>query len=94
MSLIPQAVDYLQFRGDVLFAYLFGSLAKGNITPLSDIDIAVYLAEKSGHIQSKMDILASIADILLTDEIDLVVLNNAPLTLKAKILVNKKVIVD
>ena len=33
-------------------------------------------------------------DILKTDNIDLVVLNAAPLTLKMKILENKKVIVD
>ncbi len=94
MFLIPDAVDYLQSRRDVLFAYLFGSLAKGNITPLSDVDISVYLSEKSGHTHRKMDILGALADILNTDEIDLVLLNNAPLTLRIKILENKKLIVD
>ncbi|MCD6266230.1 MAG: hypothetical protein J7K02_09745 [Deltaproteobacteria bacterium] len=41
-----------------------------------------------------MDILGELMMLLETDEIDLVILNAAPLTLKMKILENKKVIVD
>jgi len=40
-ELIPQASSYLKARKDILFAYLFGSLASGMLKPLSDIDIAV-----------------------------------------------------
>ena len=36
---------YLKTREDVLFAYLFGSLSKGMPSPLSDVDIAVFLRE-------------------------------------------------
>lgn len=94
ISLIPDAVNYLQSREDVIFAYLFGSLAKGKKTPLSDVDIALYLSQKSRYIQCKMDIFGSLADILKTDEIDLVILNSASLTLKIKILENKRLLVD
>ena len=93
-DLVPNAVDYLCSRPDVLFAYLFGSLARGKPMPLSDVDIAVYLSKDTNILQSKMAILGRLIDILETDEIDLVVLNTAPLTLKMKILENKKVIVD
>jgi hypothetical protein len=41
-----------------------------------------------------MEVLGALIDILQTDEIDLVVLNNAPLPLRMRILESKKVIVD
>jgi predicted nucleotidyltransferase len=94
MQLMPKAVDYLHSCDDVLFAYLFGSLAKGSVRPLSDVDIAVYLSEKKDFSEKKVEILGSLNDILGTDEIDLVILNTAPLSLEMKILENKTVLVD
>lgn len=91
---LPEAYAYLKSRRDVQFAYLFGSLAKGKVAPLSDVDIAVYLSAETSLIIRKMEILGELADILNTDEIDLVLLNTAPITLKMKILENKKVIVN
>jgi len=93
-ELIPQAVNYLESTPDVVFAYLFGSLAKGKPRPLSDVDIAVYLAEPLSFSDVKLDILGKLIDILHTDEIDLVVLNTADLPLAMNILKNKIVVVD
>ena len=93
-SLLPKAQAYLQSRSDITFACLFGSLARGRSTPLSDVDIAVYLSEGEITIERKMEILGKLMELLETDEIDLVILNAAPLTLKIKVLENKKVIVD
>jgi predicted nucleotidyltransferase len=92
--LLPVAQAYLKSRGDVLFAYIFGSLAKGEVTPLSDVDISVYLTEDADFVEKKMEILGKLIELLETDEIDLVILNSAPLTLRMKILESKKVIVD
>jgi len=61
---------------------------------LSDVDIAVYLKEASDVPEKKMEILGALIDILQTDEIDLVVLNSAPLPLRRRILESKKVVVD
>lgn len=93
-DLLPEAFEYLRSEEDILFAYLFGSLVDGKAGPLSDVDIAVYLAEKVSFAEKKLVLLGNLADILKTDEIDLVVLNKAPLTLKMKILENKRIIVD
>jgi predicted nucleotidyltransferase len=93
-DLIPKALTYLQSRPDILFAYLFGSLGRGRRLPLSDVDIAVYLKDPTVVQEKKMNILGTLIDILQTDEIDLVVLNNAPLPLRMRILESKKVIVD
>jgi predicted nucleotidyltransferase len=93
-DLIPKAVIYLQSMPDILFAYLFGSFGRGKQLPLSDVDIAVYLKEPTVIHEKKMEIVGALIDILQTDEIDLVVLNSAPLPLRMRILENKKVIVD
>jgi uncharacterized protein len=92
--LIPKALAYLQSSSDILFGYLFGSFGRGKPLPLSDVDIAVFLKEPTDLQEKKMEILGALIDLLRTDEIDLVILNIAPLTLRVKILENKKVVVD
>jgi len=54
---ISKAKVYLASHPRVLFAYLFGGLAKGKPSPLSDVDIAVYLSEGGDVAQEKMEIL-------------------------------------
>ncbi len=93
-SLLPKAQAFLQSRSEICFAYLFGSLVRGKPSPLSDVDIAIYLSENVDPYEKKLEILGKLIDLLETDEIDLVILNEAPLTIKMKILENKKVIVD
>ena len=61
---------------------------------MSDVDIAVYLKESTVVEEKKMEILGALIDILQTDEIDLVILNSAPLPLRRRILESKKVVVD
>jgi uncharacterized protein len=93
-ELLPEAYGYLRADEDILFAYLFGGLARKKAGPLSDVDIAVYCREGSSFPEKKLEILGNLASFLKTEEIDLIVLNRAPLALRMKILENKKVIVD
>lgn len=94
MSLLPRAEDYLKAEPDILFAYLFGSLATGKPMPLSDIDIAVFIRQGIDPVEKKMEILGHLMDLLETDEIDLVLLNTAPLSLAGRILKTRRVIAD
>jgi predicted nucleotidyltransferase len=93
-DMLPKTETYLRSRPDILFAYLFGGLARGKPLPLSDVDIAVYLRETVDSFEKKLEILGKLTDLLETDEIDLVILNEAPLTLRMKVLENKRIIVD
>jgi predicted nucleotidyltransferase len=93
-ALIPQAISYLRSRKNIQFGYLFGSFAGKRLTPLSDVDIAVYLSEDADPAEEKLDILGNLMDCLQTDEVDLIILNKAPLSLKMKILESREVIVD
>jgi predicted nucleotidyltransferase len=89
MSLLS---DFFLGDSNVIFAYLFGGMVKSRLNPLSDVDIAIYVKD-----MKKLDYLGmfgKIADILRTDEIDLVILNNAPLSLAGRILQGRKVLVD
>lgn len=78
----------------IIFAYIFGGMATGRQRPLSDIDIAVYLDNCADKAEAKLEIIGSLADTLMTDEIDLVILNNAPVSLVGRILRNKRLLAD
>lgn len=94
LDLLTDAEEYLESHPKVVFAYLFGSLAKRSPLPLSDVDIAVYLNDAHYGTDDKLEILGKLMDILQTDEIDLVILNTAGLPLAMNVLKCKKIIVD
>jgi predicted nucleotidyltransferase len=48
----------------VIFSYLFGSLSKGRPSPLSDVDIAVFLKKAEKFADRKFEILGRLIDIL------------------------------
>ena len=78
----------------IIFAYIFGGLAAGEHRPLSDIDIAVYLDGDVDKAEAKLDIMGVLSDTLKTDEIDLVILNEAPISLVGRILKKKRLLTD
>jgi predicted nucleotidyltransferase len=95
---IEQRVDTL---GKVLsdcsavrFAYVFGGGGVGRLTPLSDVDVAVYLDASRDSIEETASLLRVVTAHLSTDEVDLVVLNTAPTALLGRILQTRRVIVD
>ncbi|NLJ48032.1 MAG: nucleotidyltransferase domain-containing protein [Candidatus Atribacteria bacterium] len=94
LELIPEAQKVLNNHPQVIFAYLFGGLAKRHLSSLSDVDVAVYLVVNKNELEIKMDLLNQLSNGLKTDEIDLVILNTASLPLIARIIQNKKVLVD
>jgi len=84
--------DFFLNNPNIIFAYLFGGMVKDRPSPLSDVDIAVYV--KDVKKLDYLEMFGKVADILGTDEIDLVILNSAPLSLTGRILQGRKVLVD
>jgi len=79
----------------VILAYLFGSVAKNKTGPLSDIDIAVLFNEKvptAQYFDQKLEVMGKISDLFKTDNIDVVVLNEAPPLLAHRILKEGRVL--
>ncbi len=91
-EIFSRAKNALEKYDNIIFAYLFGGLARGRISPISDIDIAVYLKDVGNLIEVKLEILSLLSEALNTEEIDLVMLNFAPLPLRARIIQNKRVV--
>lgn len=82
-------IEALKNDKDIAALYVFGSRAEKRVKPLSDIDLAVLLADsfpKEKYSEKKLTLLNKIIDILKTDEIDLVILNNAPPVLSFEII--------
>lgn len=74
---------------NVILAYLFGSTVRGESNCLSDIDIAVLfndtlLQKESFDLQ--LELISKLTEVLKTDNIDLVVLNDSPLLLTYNII--------
>jgi predicted nucleotidyltransferase len=70
----------------VRFAYLFGSRARFQAGPLSDTDIAVYLDRRIKHGDYRLKLMEKLAKILKSDNLDLVILNQAPPLLRYEII--------
>lgn len=67
-------------RHGVVLAYLFGSQAEGTARPSSDVDFAVLLPAGTPRAQffdRRLSLMNAVMDVLHTDKVDLVVLNEA-----------------
>ena len=90
-------IQYLEKHPEIEVAYIFGSVAQGKITPLSDIDIAILvdnqkIDENVYRYGYKAEILSDLIKLLKTNAIDLVILNEANTLLRHRILYYGKIL--
>ena len=76
---------------NILLAYIFGSQVTGKTGLLSDYDFAVFLSRKPSF-QFKYRLKNKLVNVLNAEQIDLVILNNAPIELKYKVIAAGKII--
>jgi len=81
-KIITKLKNVWKAHPEVIFAYIFGSSVKGMFNPESDIDIAVYLQDGVNSADFIFSIMPKIVRMTGRDKIDLVVLNEAPLSLR------------
>ena len=89
---IDSLVEFFEKKPNIVFSYLFGGLLGHKGNPLRDVDLAVYV--EAMRRLDYLELFGHISNILGTDEIDLVILNHAPLSLTGRILQNRKVLTD
>lgn len=94
LSRIPDVKRILMEDRNIVFAYLFGGLTKGEVKPFSDVDLAVYIREKDQLVEYKLRLFDKMTQALGTSELDLIILNNAPVSLTGRILQTRQVLVD
>ena len=81
--------EYFDTLPGVMIAYLFGSHARGQAWAESDVDIAVLLA---GHpndercLDMRLEIIGGLMNLLKINEVDVLILNQAPPALRYAVL--------
>lgn len=88
-EIIERLRETLARRAEVLEAYLFGSWARGEAQPHSDVDVAVYVDEArvaSTPFGYDAELAAELMAALGTDRVDVVLLASAPPLLYHRVL--------
>jgi len=88
MSLMPTLVEAISKDEHVNALFLFGSRAEDRQGDTSDVDLAVLLDDdlpRRLRSDKRLDLLALATTTLSTDEVDLVVLNDAPVSLAYRV---------
>lgn len=84
---LEKVISELHKQDHIIAIYLFGSYAVGCNRPNSDVDIAVLLKTvKDSYLEERLELMAKVADIMRTDNLDLVILNDAPYGLAYRII--------
>lgn len=92
---LPKLIEEFRQDKNIAVFYLFGSYATEKVKPLSDVDIAVLLRNNVSpkkYWDLKMELLSKAMPVLGTDEVDFVVLNEAPYELAYNILKEGRVL--
>jgi predicted nucleotidyltransferase len=79
---------YFGSRRHVLFAYLFGSHARGQAGPLSDVDTAIFLDNSVAfdrYFDERLEMTGGVMDVLGVDEVDVAILNQTPIALNYRV---------
>jgi hypothetical protein len=82
-------IKFLEKQDAIVLSYLFGSVAPQRAGQLSDVDLAVYLDESLNRCERydlELGLLSDLGDIIRTDRVDLVVMNDAPISLNFEII--------
>lgn len=93
---LKKVVEYLSREGPVIAVYLFGSMAKGNATEKSDIDLGILLKEDFDFLADfdyKLRLMGKLRDIT-GKTVDIVFINRADPILQYQIRKYGKVIFE
>lgn len=87
---------YFTDKDEIIVAYLFGSAVTGKEGLKKDIDIAVLVNDESAerYTETYSEIYFDLIKLLNREDIDVVIVNDAPLLLRMEVLRNKKIIYE
>jgi len=84
MNKLNKCIEILKTNSNIIFAYVFGSYARGKINKNSDIDFAIYLNTPQMNPDDYLNIRSKLMDIC-NKNVDIVILNQAIPLLKYEI---------
>ena len=82
-------------RPEIVFAYVFGSTARAEARPDSDVDIAVFLDDSipaPDHTRYRAVLATELLQCLSRNDVDLVVLNQSPVLLTHRVVRDGEVV--
>ncbi len=88
-SIVERLRRYLAARPEVLDAYVFGSFARGSEEQHSDLDVAVFVdhtAAPRSPYGYRADLTTDLMQVAERDDVDVVLLNDAPPLLYQRVL--------
>ncbi len=92
---IPEVVRLVSQDKDVSALYSFGSVAEKALKPMSDLDFGILLIkemDKKQRFYKHLHLIGLFNDMFMTDEIDLVLMNDAPLRFSYNIIKDGKLL--
>lgn len=92
---IPFIVQTLAEDKGIVALYAFGGMLQNALKPLSDLDFGILLAgrmDKKNRFEKQLTLIGLFTDILKTDEIDLINMNDAPPRIAFEILKTGKLL--
>lgn len=93
---IPGLAEYLAGQADVVLAYLFGSVARGDAGPGSDVDIAVLFdsgLDARALVERQLDLMVAL-DRFADREVQVTVLNRAAPRLAHEVVLEGRVLCE
>jgi predicted nucleotidyltransferase len=84
----------LEARPEVRFAWLYGSAARGEMNAESDIDVAVSLEPDTDDWEFRLWAMRELGGAARTDEVQVAVLEKAPLSLRATVVREGRLLMD
>ena len=79
---LPEVIQAVKLRSEVTALYAFGSVAKKELKPLSDLDFAILLSgqlNRQQRFEKHLELIGLFNNVFRTDEVDLIILNDASL---------------
>lgn len=92
---IPELINQISQVKEIVALYTFGSLSSGELNPLSDLDFGVLVSNKLGQderFDKHLELIGLFNKVFETDEIDLILMNDAPMRFSYNIIRSGKLL--
>ncbi len=92
---IPELINRISKDKEIVALFSFGSLARGDLKPLSDLDFGILVSptfDREQKFDKHLELIGVFNDHFETDEIDLVLMNDAPMRFSYNIIKSGKLL--
>ena len=95
MDRIPGLISRISKDKEIVALFSFGSLARGDLKPLSDLDFGILVSpglDRKQKFDKHLELIGVFNDHFETDEVDLVLMNDAPVRFSHSIIKSGKLL--